>query len=72
MGPIGVASHLAPFLPSHPVVPTGGGDRGIQAISAAPWGSALILLISYCYMSMLGGDGMTEATRFAILNANYI
>jgi glycine dehydrogenase len=72
MGPIGVASHLAPFLPSHPVVPTGGGDRGIQAISAAPWGSALILLISYGYMSMLGGDGMTEATRFAILNANYI
>ena len=72
MGPIGVAAHLASFLPSHPVVPTGGGDSGIHPIAAAPWGSALILLISYGYMSMLGGDGMTEATRFAILNANYI
>ena len=72
MGPIGVARHLAPYLPSHPLVPTGGGASGIHAISAAPWGSALILLISYAYMSMLGGDGMTEATRYAILNANYI
>ena len=72
MGPIGVARHLAPFLPSHPVVTTGGGPTGIHAISAAPWGSALILLISYAYMSMLGGDGMTDATRYAILNANYI
>lgn len=72
MGPIGVARHLAPYLPSHPVVTTGGGASGIHAISAAPWGSALILLISYAYMSMLGGDGMTEATRYAILNANYI
>jgi glycine dehydrogenase len=72
MGPIGVAAHLAPFLPSHPLVATGGGSTGIHAISAAPWGSALILLISYAYMSMLGGDGMTEATRYAILNANYI
>jgi glycine dehydrogenase len=72
MGPIGVARHLAPYLPSHPVVTTGGGATGIHAISAAPWGSALILLISYAYMSMLGGDGMTDATRYAILNANYI
>ncbi len=72
MGPIGVARHLAAYLPSHPVVATGGGDSGIHAISAAPWGSALILLISYAYMSMLGGEGMTEATRYAILNANYI
>ncbi|MCC6163442.1 MAG: aminomethyl-transferring glycine dehydrogenase [Acidobacteria bacterium] len=72
MGPIGVASHLAPYLPSHPVVATGGGATGIHAVAAAPWGSALILLISYAYMSMLGGDGMTEATRHAILNANYI
>jgi glycine dehydrogenase len=72
MGPIGVARHLAPYLPSHPLVTTGGGASGIHAVSAAPWGSALILLISYAYMSMLGGDGMTEATRYAILNANYI
>ena len=72
MGPIGVARHLAPYLPSHPLVTTGGGASGIHAISAAPWGSALILLISYAYMSMLGGDGMTDATRYAILNANYI
>jgi glycine dehydrogenase len=71
MGPIGVAAHLAPFLPSHPVVKTGG-EQGIHAVSAAPWGSALILLISYGYVRMLGGDGMTEATKMAILNANYI
>src|SRR6266508_1029291 len=71
MGPIGVAAHLAPYLPGHPIVKTGG-SRAIHAISAAPWGSASILLISYAYMKMLGGDGMTDATRFAILNANYI
>jgi glycine dehydrogenase len=71
MGPIGVAAHLAPFLPGHPVVKTGG-DRAIPALSAAPWGSASILLISYAYMKMLGRDGMTDATRYAILNANYI
>ena len=71
MGPIGVAAHLAPYLPGHPVVKTGG-DRAIHALSAAPWGSASILLISYAYMKMLGGDGMTDATRYAILNANYI
>src|SRR4029079_16744029 len=71
MGPIGVAAHLAPYLPGHPLVKTGG-DRAIHAISAAPWGSASILLISYAYIRMLGADGMTEATQFAILNANYI
>ena len=71
MGPIGVAKHLAPFLPSHSVVNTGG-DNGIHAVSAAPYGSALILLVSYGYIKMLGGDGVTEATRIAILNANYI
>jgi glycine dehydrogenase len=71
MGPIGAAAHLAPYLPGHPIVKTGGG-RAIHAVSAAPWSSASILLISYAYMKMLGGDGMTDATRYAILNANYI
>jgi len=71
MGPIGVAAHLAPFLPKHPVVHTGG-TQGIHAVSAAPYGSALILLISYGYIKMMGGPGLTEATRIAILNANYI
>jgi glycine dehydrogenase len=71
MGPIGVAAHLAPYLPGHPLVKTGGA-RAIHAMSAAPWGSASILLISYAYMKMLGRDGMTDATRYAILNANYI
>jgi glycine dehydrogenase len=71
MGPIGVAKQLVPFLPSHSVVKTGG-EKGIHAVSAAPFGSALILLISYGYIKMLGGDGVTEATKIAILNANYI
>jgi glycine dehydrogenase len=71
MGPIGVAAHLAPYLPGHPVVKTGG-ERAIHAVSAAPWSSASILLISYAYIKMLGGNGMTDATRYAILNANYI
>jgi len=71
MGPIGVAEHLAPYLPGHPVVKTGGG-KAIHAVSAAPWGSSSILLISHAYMRMLGPDGMTDATRYAILNANYI
>jgi glycine dehydrogenase len=71
MGPIGVAAHLAPHLPGHPLVRTGG-ERAIHAVSAAPWGSASILLISYAYIRMLGGAGMTDATRYAILNANYI
>jgi glycine dehydrogenase len=71
MGPIGVAKHLVPFLPAHALVKTGG-DQGIHAVSAAPYGSALILLISYGYIKMMGGNGLTEATRMAILNANYI
>ncbi|HVH27265.1 MAG TPA: aminomethyl-transferring glycine dehydrogenase [Vicinamibacterales bacterium] len=71
MGPIAVAAHLAPFLPTHPIVTTGG-ERGIHAVSAAPWGSANILVISYAYVKLLGSEGMTDATRCAILNANYI
>jgi len=71
MGPIGVAPHLAPYLPSHALV-RAGGEQGIPAISAAPWGSASILLISYGYIRMLGAQGATDATRHAILNANYI
>jgi glycine dehydrogenase len=71
IGPIGVASHLKPFLPSHPVVKTGG-DQAITAVSAAPYGSALILPISYGYIKMLGKKGLKESTAYAILNANYI
>lgn len=71
MGPIGVAKHLVPFLPSHSIIETGG-ENGISAVSAAPYGSALILLISYGYIKMLGGFGVTEATKIAILNANYM
>ena len=71
MGPIGVAAHLAPYLPGHPLVKTGG-EKPIHAVSAAPFGSASILLISYGYIRMLGGSGVTDATRYAILNANYI
>jgi glycine dehydrogenase len=71
MGPIGVAAHLAPYLPGHPIVPTGG-SRAIHGVSGAPWGSSSILLISHAYITMLGGNGMTNATRYAILNANYI
>ncbi|MFM7661813.1 MAG: aminomethyl-transferring glycine dehydrogenase [Bacteroidota bacterium] len=71
MGPIGVAKHLSPFLPSNPYVKTGG-DQPIKAISAAPYGSALILLISYGYIKMLGAKGLRESTEMAILNANYI
>jgi glycine dehydrogenase len=70
MGPIAVAQHLAPFLPGHPVVNNQGGAT--PAIAAAPWGSASILLISYGYIRMLGPEGLTDATRYAILNANYI
>ncbi len=71
MGPIGVARHLAAYLPRHPFAPVGG-DHGIHGVSAAPWGSASILLISYAYIRMLGAQGLTDATRYAILNANYI
>lgn len=71
MGPIGVAKHLLPFLPGHPLVKTGG-DQAITAVSAAPFGSSLILLISYGYIKMLGAEGVTNSTKIAILNANYI
>ena len=71
MGPIGVAAHLVPFLPGHPLAPTGG-PQAIGPVSAAPWGSALILSISWSYIAAMGPDGLTEATKVAILNANYI
>lgn len=71
VGPIGVAAHLVEFLPGHNVVNLGG-ESPIGAVSAAPWGSASILTISWMYIAMMGADGLTEATKFAILNANYI
>ncbi len=71
MGPIGVGEHLAPFLPGHPVIPTGG-TQAIGPVSAAPWGSASILPISTMYIMMMGSDGLTMATKVAILNANYV
>tara|TARA_R110002072_G_scaffold202443_8_gene360269 strand:+ start:4571 stop:7420 length:2850 start_codon:yes stop_codon:yes gene_type:complete len=71
VGPICVAPQLVPFLPSNPVIPTGG-EKAITAISGAPWGSALACLISYGYITMLGAKGVTDSTKLAILNANYI
>jgi glycine dehydrogenase len=71
MGPIAVAEHLAPYLPNHPLVNVGG-EKGITAVAATPWGSANILLISYAYIKMMGREGLVDATRYAILNANYI
>jgi glycine dehydrogenase len=71
VGPICVAPQLVPFLPTNPVIPTGG-EQAITAISAAPWGSALVCLISYGYICMLGAEGLKKATEVAILNANYI
>jgi glycine dehydrogenase len=75
MGPIGVRAHLAPFLPTHPVVQSGPNSesgQGIGAVSAAPWGSPGILPISWMYIRLMGTDGLTRATQVAILNANYI
>jgi len=72
MGPICVNKKLAPFLPAHPVVNGVGGTEGIAPISAAPYGSASILLISWAYIAMMGGEGLTRATELAILNANYM
>jgi glycine dehydrogenase len=71
VGPICVNEKLVPFLPTNPIIPTGG-SQAITAISAAPYGSALVCLISYGYISMLGSEGLTNATKFAILNANYM
>ena len=72
MGPICVAEHLAPFLPGHAVVPGVGGAQATTAVSAAPWGSASILPISYAYIAMMGAEGLTRSTQIAILNANYV
>src|SRR5690606_34379151 len=75
MGPIGLAAHLAPFMADHVVQPTGGAERpnlGQGAVSAAPFGSASILPISWMYIAMMGGDGLKQATEVAILNANYL
>lgn len=71
VGPIGVKSHLAPFLPGHPLVKVGG-EKGIPPVSGAPWGSASILPISWAYIKMMGGLGLTHATKITVLNANYI
>jgi len=71
VGPIGVKSHLAPFLPGHPVIKTGG-DKAIAPVSGAPWGSASILPISWAYIKMMGGRGLTHATKITLLNANYL
>lgn len=71
MGPIGVNKHLQQFLPGHPVIKTGG-DLAIGPVSAAPWGSASILPISWAYLKMMGDDGLRKATQVAILNANYM
>ena len=76
MGPIGVGAHLAPYLPDHPMVhglnPAGGPDTTVGPVAAAPWGSASVLPISWAYIAMMGGPGLTKATQVAILNANYI
>lgn len=71
MGPIGVAEHLAPFLPGHPVIQVGG-ELNCGTISAAPWGSPSILPISWVYIRLMGPDGLRKATEYAILNANYV
>jgi glycine dehydrogenase len=72
MGPIGVGAHLQPFLPSHPVAPLAGLDPNNDVVSAAPYGSASILPISWTYIALMGGEGLAHATKVAILNANYI
>ncbi|KAH9858008.1 glycine dehydrogenase [Lenzites betulinus] len=71
VGPICVAEHLAPFLPTHPIISTGG-DKAINAVAAAPFGSASILLISWAYIKMLGGTGLSDSSKLALLNANYM
>jgi len=71
VGPIGVVEKLVPYLPSNSIVKTGG-DKAISAISSAPFGSALVLLVSYAYIKMLGAEGLKKSTEVAILNANYM
>ena len=71
LGPVGVAEHLTDFLPTHPLIKTGG-SKGIKAVASAPFGSPLIIPISYGYVKLLGGNGLTQATEYAILNANYL
>ncbi len=71
MGPIGVTEALEPYLPKHPVVPTGG-EEGIGPVAAAPYGSALVLLISWAYIAMMGAEGLKRASQVAVLNANYM
>jgi len=71
MGPIAVAAHLAPFLPGHPLAPCGG-EKAIGPVSAAPWGSASILPISWIYIRLIGAEGLKRATQVAVLNANYM
>jgi glycine dehydrogenase len=72
VGPVAVREHLAPFLPRHELVPDAGPETGLGVISAAPWGSAAILPISWAYIAMMGGPGLSRATQLAILNANYL
>ncbi|MFH8349722.1 aminomethyl-transferring glycine dehydrogenase [Streptomyces sp. NPDC018045] len=72
VGPVGVRAHLAPYLPNHPLQPTAGPETGVGPVSAAPWGSAGILPISWAYVRLMGGAGLTRATQVAVLGANYI
>ena len=72
VGPVGVRAHLAPYLPNHPMRPEAGPASGVGPVSAAPWGSAGILPISWAYVRLMGGEGLTRATQVAILNANYV
>jgi glycine dehydrogenase len=72
VGPVGVRAHLAPYLPNHPLQPAAGPETGVGPIAAAPWGSAGILPISWAYIRLMGGEGLTRATQVAILNANYV
>ncbi|MEU6733689.1 aminomethyl-transferring glycine dehydrogenase [Streptomyces physcomitrii] len=72
VGPVGVRAHLAPYLPNHPLQPAAGPQTGVGPISAAPWGSAGILPISWAYVRLMGGEGLKRATQVAVLSANYI
>jgi glycine dehydrogenase len=72
VGPVGVRAHLAPYLPNHPLQPAAGPDSGVGPVSAAPWGSAGILPISWAYVRLMGAEGLTHATEVAILSANYV